>query len=204
MFAMDLTIVAVEQSEYQTVLTHKANQISFPLSQADKDLIEAMKIKLTDLGGVGLAAPQVNQPKQIIAIYIPEEARLLRDNVESTYPMHILINPSYEPVDKTAVQSDFEGCYSVSAKAGKVPRYQTINLTYFDEAGQQHQRVESGFYARVLQHEIDHLNGVLITDRLTPDCVQGTVEEMNTLRRNELPKEKQALFDAAMARKLKK
>lgn len=55
-----------------------------------------------------------------------------------------------------------------------------------------------------MQHEIDHLNGVLITDRLTPDCVQGTIEEMMTIRRAELPVEKRKLFDQIMAKKLKK
>src|SRR6185437_5659414 len=120
---------------------------------------------------------------RIIAIYIPEEARLLRDSVENNYPMHILINPTYEPVIHTEIIHDFEGCYSVSSKAGKVPRYKVIKISYQDESGQVHEQIEHDFYARVLQHEIDHLNGILIVDRLTPDCVQGTMEEMMTLRR---------------------
>ena len=137
-----------------------------------------MKLKLKSLGGVGLAAPQVNYDKQIIAIYIPEEARLLREDVELTYPMHVMINPSYKAVDSTNKTADFEACYSVSSKAGKVPRYQTIQIQYYDEQGQPHQQIESGFYARVLQHEIDHIHGTLITDRLTPDCIQGSIAEM--------------------------
>ncbi|EEZ95800.1 polypeptide deformylase [Legionella longbeachae D-4968] len=202
--AMELKIVTIEQPEYHRVLKHQAQEVRFPLSQADKDLIAAMSSKLQKLGGVGLAAPQVNFPRRIIAIYIPEEAALLRDNIKSFYPMHIMINPSYTPVEGSAIQHDFEGCYSVASKSGKVPRYEQINVSYYDELGQFHRQTEEGFYSRVLQHEIDHLNGFLIIDRLTPDCVQGSVEEMMTLRRVSLSPEKRALFDQIMAKKMKK
>ncbi|QDP73064.1 peptide deformylase [Legionella israelensis] len=200
---MDMTIVTIEQTQHYKILKNKAEKVYFPLQPSDKELIDSMKAKLVELGGVGLAAPQVNHSKQIIAIYIPEEARLLRDNVESTYPVHVMINPSYEPIESEDKQADYEGCY-LSSKAGKVPRYQTIKVHYVDEQGKEHQQVETGFYARVLQHEIDHINGVLISDRLTPDCIQGTVEEMMVMRRNELPKEKQILFDELMKKKLEK
>lgn len=201
---MDITIVSVEQSGYRKILQSKAEPVSFPLQEEDLRLIDAMKTKLHELGGVGLAAPQVNYAKQIIAIYIPEEAKLLRDEVESTYPMHIMINPSYEPTVPEQIYTDFEGCYSVSSKAGKVPRYETIEVRWFDEQGHSHKSIEQGFYARVLQHEIDHLNGILISDRLTPGCIQGTVEEMRDLRRAELSEEKRALYDQIMERKMRK
>lgn len=201
--AMTLDIVSIEQPEHYQVLKTKAKPVKFPLTKDTKELILAMKNRLNELGGVGLAAPQVNHPQQIIAIYIPEEASLLRDNV-TTYPMHILINPTYLEMPEASKHSDFEACYSVKSKAGKVPRYKQIKLTYFDETGQFHEQIAEGFYARVLQHEVDHLNGVLITDRLTPDCVQGTMEEMMALRRAELPEEKKKLFDQIMAKKNKR
>ncbi|WED44718.1 peptide deformylase [Legionella cardiaca] len=198
-----LNIVTIEQKQFTNVLKTPAKVVSFPLSSENLALIQAMKEKLFQLGGVGLAAPQVNHHTQIIAIYIPEEAALLRDNVK-VYPMHILINPSYQGVERAGIFNDFEGCYSVASKAGKVPRYQQIILSYFDEQGMEHQTNESGFYARVLQHEIDHLNGVLITDRLTPECIQGSIEEMMTLRRNELTDDKKVLFDEVIKKKFKK
>lgn len=200
---MALNIVTVEQQEYAQVLKTPAQKVAFPLSQEDIKLIEAMKTKLYALGGVGLAAPQVNQPRQIIAVYIPEEASLLRDNV-TEYPMHIMLNPSYEPVIKDGTYADYESCYSVSSKAGKVPRYKSIKLSYYDEAGTYHQQMEHGFYARVLQHEIDHLQGVLITQRLSSDCVQGSIEEIMALRRSELSEEKRAVFDRVVEKKAKK
>lgn len=201
---MAMDIVTIEQAEYRQVLKSQAQEVQFPLHQSDKDLIAAMKSKLQDLGGVGLAAPQINYPRKIIAIYIPEEATLLRDNVKKFYPMHIMINPSYEPVPGASLHHDFEGCYSVSSKSGKVPRYEQIKVSYYDESGQYYQQTEAGFYARVLQHEIDHINGFLILDRLTSDCVQGSPEEMMALRRASLPPEKRAVFDEIIARKLKK
>ncbi|BCA94725.1 peptide deformylase [Legionella antarctica] len=196
-----LTIVNLAQPEYLPVLKMPAQPVQFPLSQSDRDLIEQMRYKLFELNGVGLAAPQVNQPKQILAIYIPEDAALLREHV-APYPMHVMINPSYEAAPDTAIRYDFEACYSVPNRAGKVPRLDEITLNYFDESGHYHQQVERGFYARVIQHEIDHLNGILIVDRLTSNCVQGTVEEMMVLRRAELPEEKRILFDKLVKKKL--
>lgn len=198
-----LEIVTIEEAAHVHVLREPAQLVSFPLSSADLQLIAAMKEKLYQLGGVGLAAPQVNHPKQIIAIYIPEEAALLRNNV-NPYSMHIMINPSYQGIEQEGTAHDFEGCYSVSSKAGKVPRYNQITLQYQDEHGQACSSVERGFYARVLQHEIDHINGTLITDRLTPDCIQGSVEEIMALRRKELSDEQKAAFDLVISKKFKK
>jgi len=201
--AMDINIVTIEQPEHHRVLKTAAKKITFPLSKEEIELIKAMKKKLYELEGVGLAAPQVNKGKRIIAVYIPEKAAILRDNI-TTYPVHIMINPSYKPINENALVYDFEGCYSVSSKMGKVPRYEQIQVTYYDEKGIFHQQIEKGFYARVLQHEIDHLQGILITDRLTKDCIQGTLKEMMALRRAELPDDKKVILDALIAKKLKK
>lgn len=199
--AMGVQIVTVEQPEYRQMLKNPAVRVQFPLSSEDKELIVAMKDKLEELGGVGLAAPQINSSRSIIAIYIPEEARLLREGIHDLYPMHIMINPIYEAAASSAVIHDYEGCYSVSSKAGKVPRYEQIKVSYYDEGGVFHEQQEHGFYARVLQHEIDHVNGMLIIDRLTPECVQGTPDEMRALRRAELTEEKKAIFDQLIAKK---
>ncbi|MBA3535709.1 MAG: peptide deformylase [Tatlockia sp.] len=198
-----LEIINTDHPAQAKLLQTASQPIKFPLCKDDLDLIEAMKRKLTELGGVGLAAPQVNHPKQIIAIYIPEESALLRNNAKA-YPMHILINPAYEMIETAETSLDFEACYSVSNKAGMVPRFNKIKVHFYDEQGQLHSAIETGFYARVLQHEIDHINGTLIVDRLTPDCVQGTMEEMMSLRRKALSEDKRILFDRLMEEKLNK
>lgn len=195
---MELELITIEQAQ-SNVLKEPAQTLEFPLSKTDQDLIEAMKEKIMTLGGVGLAAPQVNISKRIAVIYIPENAVLLRDNARP-YPPHVLINPSYEAASD-AMAHDFEGCYSVQSKMGVVPRYQSIRLRYQDEQGQVHERIESNFYARVCQHEIDHLNGTLITDRLTPDCIQGSQEEMLALRRQQLSPEQRRQFDELIKKK---
>lgn len=197
---MTLTIISNEDQASCNVLQNPASSVSFPLEIEEKELIQKMKQKLFQLEGVGLAAPQVNVSKRITVIYIPENATLLRDDAKP-YDMHTLINPSYSPLEGSRVYSDIEACYSVKSKAGKVRRYHQIEVCYQDEQGNHHQMVEEGFYARVLQHEIDHLDGVLITDHLSESDVQGTVEEMMALRREELDEDKKQLFDKLLAEK---
>ena len=194
-------IITIEREiKTSSVLKQPSKSISFPLSQEDKDLMQVMEEKLYALDGVGLAAPQINQPKNIVAIYIPEDAALLRDNIVP-YPMHFMINATYEGIEAEGKYQDFEACYSVSSKAGFVPRYNKIKVTYQDETGKLISKEESGFYARVIQHELDHVQGILILDRLTPDCVQGSMDEMIALRRESLSEAKRAAFDELLEKK---
>ncbi len=195
-----LPIIAIEHATENCALTKKAVSIDFPLSEKDHKLIDYMKQTLFSFEGVGLAAPQLNQEKNIIAVYIPNSAALLRNTTE-TYPMHILINAIYEGIEEEGFSRDFESCYSVTSKAGKINRYKSITISYQDESGQKHTSIEKGFYARVLQHEIDHVNGLLITDRLTSICPQGTLSEMMALRRQELPDSQKPLFDDLISKK---
>ncbi len=199
---MKTKIIAIESEPgpEKSALRQQSTKISFPLAAADQQLIAEMKEIMFALGGVGLAAPQIGIARNIAVIYIPESAALLRDNVQEM-PMHVIINATYEPIESKAMYSDFEACYSVQSVMGKVPRYNAINLRHQDETGKEITKIEQGFYARVLQHEIDHLNGLLITDRLTPECLQGTHEEMLKIRRRELPPEKRKLFDNLLKQK---
>lgn len=201
--AISREIITFEKSGCGSILKQQAREVKFPLKNGDKNLISFMKNKLEQLGGVGLAASQLAENKNIIAIFIPEEAGLLRSGVIPC-AMHVLVNATYAGIKESGISHDFEGCYSVASKAGKVPRFNKIRLSYQDENGYKYSKIETGFYARVLQHEIDHVNGILIIDRLTPDCEQGTVEEMMTLRRNSLTDEQKIKFDEIMKKKLKK
>jgi peptide deformylase len=105
-------------------------------------------------GGIGLAAPQVGVLLRVAVIS-------LRD---ATPPL-VLVNPSYEPADDS-VQAEDERCLSVPDFAAPVPRYAAIRVRYLDQRGQLQERTERGFLARVMQHEIDHLDGVLCIDRV--------------------------------------
>ena len=198
-FAMELKIITIEDEidKSSSVLKNKAKKVSFPLSAEDKQIISSMQAILFKAEGVGLAAPQVNIGLSIAVVYIPESASLLREGAIS-YSMHTIINPEYTPVNEEEIVSDFEGCYSVNSVYGKVPRYKSIKLKYQNEDGLLIEQIVTDFYARVIQHEIDHLNGVLITDRLTPECVQGTFAQMLSLRRAELSEDKRKHFDELM------
>ena len=195
-------IIAIEDAldPFNSVLKLKAKNVKFPLSEEDQETIKMMKELSFSLGGVGLAAQQININKSISIIYIPESASLLRDDAVE-YPMHVIINAEYEPIESEGMYSDFEGCYSVRSVYGKVRRYNAIKVTYQNEEGEKISKIERGFYARVLQHEIDHSNGLLITDRLTANCIQGTFAEMLDLRRKSLPEEKKVLFDQLIKQK---
>jgi len=199
---MGLQFITIEsETEPQnSILKKRAQDVIFPLAAEDVTSIRLMKAKLYELEGVGLAAPQVGIAKRIALIYIPESAALLREDVRA-HPMHVIINPEYEPVGEELKKQDFESCYSVSTIVGKVPRFYTIRLRYQDEDGVVIEKVADGFYARVLQHEIDHLNGILFTDRLTDDCLRGDKASMMKIRREELPEEKRRHFDALVQKK---
>lgn len=196
-----IKVINIEDENPTTsVLRQKAQDVSFPLSASDLELITMMQEFVFNAGGVGLAAPQVNVNKNIAVIYIPKSAQLLRDNA-NIYPMHTIINASYKKTEDAEIIFDFEGCYSVKTIYGQTPRYSKITVTCQNERGQKNSFEATGFYARVIQHEIDHLNGLLFIDRFTSDCLQGSPEEMLEIRRKSLSKDKQKLFDNLLKQK---
>lgn len=122
-------------------------------------------------GGVGLAAPQVGVPLQLAVLEDrPEllewmsEAR--RAELErSPFPCRVLINPTIENVGDRRVEA-FEGCLSVAGWVAVVPRWHTIRVQAVDEHGESVDDILSGWPARIVQHEVDHLQGCLYLDRM--------------------------------------
>ncbi|KMS77362.1 peptide deformylase [Streptomyces viridochromogenes] len=131
--------------------------------------VEALRITMHATPGVGLAAPQVGVGLRIAVIEdpapVPEEVRLTRGRVPQ--PFRVLVNPSYEAVgaDRAAF---FEGCLSVSGYQAVVARHAEVRLTGEDEHGLAVDEVFTGWPARIVQHETDHLDGVLYLDRAEP------------------------------------
>ena len=133
-------------------------------------LITDMIDTMVDAGGVGLAAPQVYQSSRVIVYRLPPD-RVAANSSEigsTALPngAAVLINPVIEPVDHRMVLAP-EGCLSIPSLRGLVPRYASVRYSGLDGecrpvAGEAH-----GFHARVLQHEVDHLDGVLFPDRMT-------------------------------------
>ena len=182
---MSLTLVTIEHGPHPEVLRSEAQAIIFPLTEQDIDFIDKLKDTFLKLNGVGLAAPQVGVAKKIIIYGISENAAFIRENA-TVVPATVLINPQYKPTEDAQLFQDWEGCFSVETLTGKVPRYDKIHYTAFLTDGSFVSEVAEGFTARVLQHEIDHVNGTLINDRLSPQCVQGSPKEMSLLRYNEM------------------
>ncbi|MFE2045452.1 peptide deformylase [Streptomyces sp. NPDC059477] len=131
--------------------------------------VAALRLTMRAAPGVGLAAPQVGVPLRIAVIEdpapVPEEVALARGRVPQPY--RVLVNPSYEPLGP-ARAAFFEGCLSVPGWQAVVARPAEVRLTRQDEQGRALDEVFRGWPARIVQHESDHLDGLLYLDRAEP------------------------------------
>jgi peptide deformylase len=148
-----------------------------PLSVAEirsseiQKLIASMRTCMHEAPGVGLAAPQLGLALQLAVIEDREEYHkdvpetLLQERERRPVDFHAVINANLEVIGEERAEF-FEGCLSLSGFSALVPRARAVRVTCLDEHGQ-HKVIEaSGWYARILQHEIDHLNGTLYIDRM--------------------------------------
>jgi len=137
-------------------------------------LIDDMFETMTEYQGVGLAAPQVHQSVRLfVAGFAPRDDE---DEDEERVPLMALINPEITPVGDDSVE-DWEGCLSIPDVRGKVPRARQIVVRALDRKGKRIELRASGFTARVIQHETDHLDGVLFFDRMASFQTLTFVEE---------------------------
>jgi peptide deformylase len=152
-------------------------QRAHPLSVAEirsreiQKLIESMQTCMRETPGVGLAAPQLGVGLQLAVIEDREEyhkdvsAALLRERERHPVPFHVLVNPALEELGDERAEF-FEGCLSLSGFSALVSRARAVRVTCLDDHGREKVIEASGWYARILQHEIDHLNGTLYIDRM--------------------------------------
>ena len=140
-------------------------------SREMQKLIEAMRERMHEAPGVGLAAPQLGLAMQLAVIEDREEyhkevpAALLLERERRPVPFHAIINPMLEPIGEEQAEF-FEGCLSLAGFSALVPRARAVRVNCLDERGEPRVIEASGWYARILQHEIDHLNGALYIDRM--------------------------------------
>ncbi len=127
-----------------------------------QDLLLDMRETMQDLNGAGLAAPQIGVDLRVVIFGVQANSRY--PDAE-TVPDTVLINPVITPVSDKMVE-DWEGCLSVPGMSGLVPRYDHIRYQGYDEYGALIDRTVSGFHARVVQHECDHLDGILYPMRI--------------------------------------
>ncbi|HKP83178.1 MAG TPA: peptide deformylase [Pyrinomonadaceae bacterium] len=143
-------------------------EISSPSIQL---LIDLMRNTMREAPGVGLAAPQIGKSLQLAVIEDRAEylTRLSEDELAETQraaiPFHVIINPKLTVLDKSSAQF-FEGCLSVTGYQAIVDRALNVRVECLNERGEEITIKAKGWYARILQHEIDHLNGMLYIDRM--------------------------------------
>ena len=128
-----------------------------------KKTCELLTKKLDELQGAGLAAPQIGLPYRVFVIEIHRN-EMFPDRPES--PLYTVINPTVEFIGSEE-DIDYEGCFSVPGFAGIVPRYRKLRMRWTDPDGSERDEIFSDYLARVVQHEFDHLNGLLYIDRMT-------------------------------------
>jgi peptide deformylase len=152
------------------ILARKAETVSDPTSPEIRRLVSDMVETMIDADGAGLAAPQVHVPLRVVIFQAPGEradADLSEaERFDHTAPLTVLINPVIEILDP-ALDGGWEGCLSVPGLRGWVERPEHIRYSGVDAAGRPLSRIARGFHARVVQHECDHLDGVLYPSRMS-------------------------------------
>ncbi len=124
-------------------------------------LVSDMVKTMTAADGIGLAAPQIYVPSRVVIFYVPA-AR----NQDLEVPLTVMINPEITPLTPDTLE-EWEACLSVPGLTGRVPRFQAIRYSWQDLQGNRFQREATDFHARVVQHECDHLDGMLYPMRMT-------------------------------------
>jgi len=148
-----------------------------------QELIEWMRETMHDAPGVGLAAPQVGLGLQLAVLEDKPEytrdapAEFLKERERKPVPFHVIINPKITLI-KGAQPEFFEGCLSLAGFTAVVPRAGRVKVECLDHHGEPKTIEASGWYARILQHEIDHLGGTLYIDRMYPRSFMS-VENFN-------------------------
>lgn len=168
-----------------SVLRTKSALLTFPLSVQDMEDVKALEQQFDYEGNcAGLAAPQIGIAKQIIIFAAPdtEELKKWRPDLTQTMPKTIWINAEFEGIASEGMSEDYEGCFSVKDMAASVSRYRKIKYTAYDVKGNKIEGTAEGYLARVIQHEIDHANGVLFVDKAVPGSVM-TIEEYRAKRK---------------------
>lgn len=166
-----MTLTILQAGEPVLRQSAKALSTTEILSAPIQELIEQMKHTMRTAPGVGLAAPQIGESLQLIVIEDRAEytekapPELLALQERTPVPYHVLINPEITILESVEKKTFFEGCLSISGFVGLVPRALTVKVTALNEKAEPIEINARGWYARILQHEIDHLKGTLCIDR---------------------------------------
>jgi peptide deformylase len=151
------------------------------------DLVETMRAA----NGAGLAAPQVDVPLRLFAIEVGNNSRY---PYKPRLDLRVFVNPVVRPISDETYES-YEGCLSIPDLRGLLPRSAEVEVTYLDVEGNEHVECFGGLSAGTMQHELDHLDGVLFPDRVTDPTTLCTWEMFRTYREEEWLDSIQPLLD---------
>ena len=153
------------------ILLQKAKLVEDITSNKTKKIIHDMTETMLDAKGIGLAAPQIHINRQIIIFRVPEE------DDEKKIKITALINPKFKKINDKK-DNEWEGCLSIPGMLGLVKRFSKIQYEGSDMKGNIIQREVEGLHARIVQHEYDHLIGILYISRLVDNSAFGYAEEI--------------------------
>ena len=165
------------------ILRVRASDVPDPTAPEVARLVSAMVETMEDADGTGLAAPQVHMPWRIVVYKVEAERAEDEDGEDgdgaesSGVPLTVLVNPVVEFLDEET-SLGFEACLSVPGMAGPVRRHENVRVTYKTLENEDITFEAHGFHARVLQHECDHLDGILYPARIEDMSQFGFVEEL--------------------------
>jgi peptide deformylase len=154
------------------VLLAEAQPVADPTTPEIRHLLADMVDTLDDAGGVGLAAPQIFRSLRLFIFHVPETRAGGSENI----PLTAIFNPTITPLSDEQ-ELGWEGCLSIPGLRAAIPRYTHISLSYTDANGKPQTETHTGFAARIIQHETDHLNGLLYTMRMKDFRYFGFNEE---------------------------
>jgi peptide deformylase len=158
------------------ILREKAQDVSPDTFDSDEliELVEAMVATMEAEGGIGIAAPQVGRSLALAVVEIPVDSARYKD--AEPFELEVFVNPKITVLDE-AEQEYWEGCLSVPDLRGLVPRPRSVQVDYLSLAGDERTISAEGFLATVLQHELDHLEGILFIDRIRDLTKLATLDE---------------------------
>eukprot|EP00747_Dinoflagellata_sp_TGD_P217517 gnl/TRDRNA2_/TRDRNA2_89908_c1_seq1.p1 gnl/TRDRNA2_/TRDRNA2_89908_c1~~gnl/TRDRNA2_/TRDRNA2_89908_c1_seq1.p1 ORF type:complete len:331 (+),score=47.42 gnl/TRDRNA2_/TRDRNA2_89908_c1_seq1:126-995(+) len=181
-----IPIVTAEMpSQISDVLRCPAKKVKFPLSKAQRELIDGMMNELRERKAAGFAAPQFGESWSIVVYHLTKAMVKSLSLAVAPIRPSCLINPTYEAINETDTTLDWEFSFSIMSEGGKVYRPRDIRLKAYNEDGQLIERVVSGFESRLLQHQIDHVHGILCSDLYEAGGFYGPREDMLEFRRRE-------------------
>ncbi|MCC0179414.1 peptide deformylase [Waterburya agarophytonicola K14] len=164
----------------ESILRKKATPVTKIDDRKIVDLIETLIDTAINYQGVGIAAPQISQPYRLFIVASRPSDRYPH---APTMQPTAMINPRILD-HNLEIEKDWEGCLSIPDVRGLVPRYKEIEVEYTNKEGETKQEILTGFVARIFQHELDHLDGIVFTDRVENEADLYTEAEYRQIINN--------------------